>query len=365
MDERDYLFSLAGSIKPADRKRFYKIAEHRLNRLIKPKGSLGRLEEFAKDIVAITEEERPRLNNKFVCVFAGDHGVVEEGVSLFKQDVTVQMVGNFLSGGAAINAIADSEGAEVIVIDVGIAADLEAFLPEAFASGNFINGKVRAGTDNIFKNKAMSYGDALKCVLKGIEVSGIVKEKGADICATGDMGIGNTTPASAITCFYSKKPPELVCGRGTGVNAGTIKKKAGIIEKAIESNIQDGGDPIDVLAGIGGLEIGAIAGFILGCAINRIPVVVDGFISTAGALIALNINPNVSDYMFLGHLSKERGHKAAVKLINKIPILDLSMRLGEGTGAVIAMKIIETALNMYNNMLTFDEANVYASKLNK
>jgi nicotinate-nucleotide--dimethylbenzimidazole phosphoribosyltransferase len=365
MDERENFVSLVGLIKPADKKKFYKIAESRLNSLIKPKGSLGRLEEFAKDIVAISEEERPRLNNKFVCVFAGDHGVVEEGVSLFKQDVTVQMVRNFLSGGAAINAIADSSGASVVVIDAGISADLKVSLPEAFISGNFINGKIRAGTDNIFKGRAMSYGDALKSILKGIEISGLLKEKGADICATGDMGIGNTTPASAITCFYSKKPPEHVCGRGTGVNAKIVKKKAAIIDKAIKSNIEDGSDPIDVLAGVGGLEIGAIAGFILGCAINKTPVVVDGFISTAGALIALNINPNVSDYMFLGHLSKERGHKAAVKLINKIPILDLSMRLGEGTGAVIAMKIIETAIDSYNNMLTFDEADVCASKLNK
>ncbi len=359
--KKDYLFSLVNSIKPVDKKRFYKIAEYRLNRLIKPKGSLGRLEEFAKDIVAITEEERPYLKNKFVCVFAGDHGVVDEGVSLFKQDVTAQMVINFLSGGAAINAIANSVNANVLVVDVGINANLA--VPKG---GNFINGKIKAGTNNIFKSKAMTYDDALKSILKGIEISNIVKEKGADFCATGDMGIGNTTPSSAITCFYSKKSPALVCGRGTGVSSSIISKKASIIEKAIKYNIQNGGDPIDVLAGVGGFEIGAIAGFILGCAINRVPVVVDGFISTAGALIAVNLNPDVLDYMFLGHLSKERGHKTAVNLIKgKKPILDLSMRLGEGTGAVIAMNIIETAINMYNNMLTFDEANVFASKLNK
>ncbi len=369
MNDRDYLFSLTGGIKPVDKRKFYKIAESRLNRLIKPKGSLGRLEEFAKDVVAITEEERPlsnnKLNNKFVCVFAGDHGVVEEGVSLFKQDVTVQMVRNFLSGGAAINTIADSAGANVLVVDVGINADMRCIGSDS--SSSFINGKVRKGTYNIYKGPAMTSGEAVKSILKGIEIAGIVKEKGAEICATGDMGIGNTTPASAITCFYSKKTPKLVCGRGTGVNSDVIRKKAEIIEKAIKSNIRNGenADAVDILAGVGGLEIGAIAGFILGCAINRLPVVVDGFISTAGALIALNINPHVSDYMFLGHLSKEKGHKAAVKLIGKTPVLDLSMRLGEGTGAVIAMKIIETALNIYNNMLTFDEAGVIASKLNR
>ncbi len=365
MNERDYLYSMTDSIKPVNKEKFHKIAGRRLDKLIKPKGSLGRLEEFAKDIIAITEKERPRLNNKFVCVFAGDHGVAEEGVSLFKRDVTVQMVLNFLSGGAAINAIADSLGAKVIVADAGIAADIETSAPEAFASDNFINAKVRTGTANIYRERAMTYGEALSSILKGIEISGIIKEKGADICSTGDMGIGNTTPASAITCFYSKKPPKLVCGRGTGVSASVIEKKAKIIERAIGANIRNGGDPIDVLAGVGGLEIGAIAGFILGCAINRMPVVVDGFISTAGALISLKINPDASDYMFLGHLSKERGHKTAVKLIGKIPVLNLSMRLGEGTGAAIAMKVIETSLDMYNNMLTFDEARVYASKLNK
>ncbi len=395
MNDRDYLFSLTRGIKAVNKRKFYKIAERRLNRLIKPKGSLGRLEDFVKDVVAITEEERPRLNNKFVCVFAGDHGVVEEGVSLFKQDVTAQMVRNFLSGGAAINTIADSVGANVLVVDVGINADpadleaynsrgenlktdlinadladlealsLKAYSYSAPSSSGFVSCKIRKGTSNICKGPAMTAGEAIKSILKGIEIAGIVKEKGAGICATGDMGIGNTTPASAITCFYSKKAPKLVCGRGTGVNADVIKKKAEIIEKAIKLNIPEGGDAIEVLAGAGGLEIGAIAGFILGCAISRIPVVVDGFISTAGALTALNINPSVSDYMFLGHLSKERGHKTAVKLIGKTPILDLSMRLGEGTGAVIAMKIIETAMNMYNNMLTFDEAGVIASKLNR
>lgn len=361
MNERDYLFSLINSIKPLNKKRFYKIAEYRLNRLIKPKGSLGRLEEFAKDIVSITENDRPKLREKYVCVFAGDHGVVKEGISLFKQDVTAQMVKNFLSGGAAINAIANSIGANVIVVDVGINADLR-----SFAGNNFIIGKIKDGTNNIYEDRAMTYEDGIKSLLKGIEISCIIKEKGAEICATGDMGIANTTPSSAITCFYSKKPARLVCGPGTGVSSIIIDKKANIIEKAIKSNIRNGDDPVDVLAGVGGFEIGAIAGFILGCAVNRMPVVVDGFISTAGALIAINLNPDVLDYMFLGHLSKERGHKTAVNLIkSKKPILDLSMRLGEGTGAVIAMKIIETAINMYNNMLTFDEANVFASKLNK
>ena len=372
MNNKERLFSIAKKIKPVNKKKFYKIAENRLNKLIKPKGSLGRLEDFAKDVVAITEEERPFLTyynkedkclnlNKCVCVFAGDHGVVEEGVSLFKQDVTTQMVRSFLSGGAAINAIAASVGADVLVTDVGIKSDAP------FHGDNFISGKVKNGTFNINKGPAMTENEAVESILKGIETADIViKEKDAKICATGDMGIGNTTPASAITCFYSKKSPELVCGKGTGVSAAVIKKKAAIIKKAIESNIRGGvnSDAVDVLAGVGGLEIGAIAGFIIGCALNRTPVVVDGFISTAGALIALNINQAVADYMFMGHLSEEKGHKTAVSLTGKTPILNLSMRLGEGTGAVIAMKIIETALDMYNNMLTFDEAGVIASKLN-
>ncbi len=360
-NEKDQLLSLINSIKPINKRRFYEIAECRLDILIKPKGSLGRLEEFVKDIIAITENDRPKIKEKYVCVFAGDHGVVKEGVSLFKQDVTAQMVRNFLSGGAAINAMSNSVGANVVVIDVGINADLDSLVGD-----NFINGKIGFGTNNIYEGRAMTYGDGIKSLLKGIEISSILKDKGADICATGDMGIANTTPSSAITCFYSKKSAKLVCGHGTGVSLKIIEKKIRIIQKAIKYNIQNGDDPIDVLSGIGGFEIGAIAGFILGCSIHRIPVVVDGFISCAGALIAININPDVLDYMFLGHLSKERGHKTTISLIkNKKPILDLSMRLGEGTGAVMAMKIIETAIDMYNNMATFDEANVFASKLNK
>ncbi len=363
-NDKKYLKSIIGSVKPVNREKYYGIAEARLNRLIKPKGSLGRLEEFAKDIVAITGDERPVLNNKYVCVFAGDHGVCEEGISLFKQDVTAQMVRNFITGGAAINAIANSSGASVLVVDAGINADLGHLFRE-----NFISAKIKRGADNIYNGPAMDYNDAAGSILKGIEIAAMLKEKGAHICATGDMGIGNTTPSSAITCFYSGKTPLEVCGKGTGVNAGTIRKKARIIEKALRFNIADKNDPVSVLAGVGGLEIGAIAGFIAGCAIYRMPVVVDGFISTAGALIAINLNPLILDYIFLGHVSKEKGHKAAIKLFKgeggkKKPILDLSMRLGEGTGAVIAMKIIETAVAMYNNMLTFDEAEVFASKLN-
>lgn len=356
--------------------RYLQVAESRLNRLIKPKGSLGRLEEFAKDIVAITGNERPSINNKFVCVFAGDHGVCEEGVSLFDQAVTAQMVRNFLTGGAAINAIADSAGASVLVVDAGINENMESLynLSGDDKSGNFINAKIKNCTKNINKEQAMSYDDAVNCLIKGMEIARVVKLRGAEICSTGDMGIGNTTPSSAITCFYSKKNPIEVCGRGTGVNSKIIKKKSEIIEKAIKNNISDKNDPIAVLAGIGGFEIGEIAGFIIGCALNRIPVVIDGFISTAGALIAVSLNPNIIDYLFPGHISKEKGHKIAIKTLieiggepnkdRKTPILNLSMRLGEGTGAVIAMKIIEIALASYNNMLTFEEAEVLASKLN-
>lgn len=363
-EKKALLNKIAGSVKPLNKEKYYGIARSRHNRLIKPAGSLGRLEEFAEDIVAITGKGRPVLGKKYVCVFAGDHGVCREGVSLFDQAVTAQMVKNFLTGGAAINAIAQSSGAEVLVIDVGINADLS-----RLAGDKFINAKIKMGTDNIGDGPAMSYEEALDSLICGINTAVLVKERGAGICSTGDMGIANTTPSSAITCFYSGKEAIDVCGKGTGVGSRIIRKKADIIEKAIACNITDGDDPVNVLAGIGGLEIGAIAGFIIGCAANRIPVVVDGFISTAGALIAVNLNPAVSDYIFLGHVSMEKGHKTAVKLFNekgfnKKPVLDLSMRLGEGTGAVIAMKIIETAVDVYNNMLTFEEAGVAASRLN-
>ncbi len=365
---KEKLLSLIKSIPEVDKKKYYKIAESRLNRLIKPKGSLGRLEKFVCDIVAITENERPVVNSKYVCVFAGDHGVAFENVSAFKQEVTAQMVANFLTGGAAINTIANSVGARVVVADVGVNTD---FGNDFLNNENFINAKINKGTGNIFKEPAMSYDDALKSVHIGIIIAEKLIDGGANICSTGDMGIANTTPSSAIVSFYSGIEPKTVCGYGTGVDRKVISKKAAIIEKAILHNITDRYDPISVLAGIGGFEIGAIAGFIIGCALKKTPVVVDGFISTAGAIIALNLNNNCADYMFLGHLSKEKGHSAAVSLIKKQsksykkPILNLGMHLGEGTGAVLAMKIIEASVDMYNNMLTFDEANVIASKKNQ
>jgi nicotinate-nucleotide--dimethylbenzimidazole phosphoribosyltransferase len=357
--DKDNLFSLVNSIKPVDKKKYYKIAGNRLNRLIKPKDSLGRLEEFARDIIAITENEKPLAKNKYVCIFASDHGVASENISAFKQEVTAQMVHNFINGGAAINAISNSINANVIVVDIGVNADF-CFQDKT----NFIDAKIRKGSSNIFNEPAMSYDEAIQSIFTGIDVANQVKKKGAHICASGDMGIANTTPSSAIVCFYSGKKANSVCGHGTGVNNNIISRKAFIIERAINSNIIDKNDPISVLAGIGGFEIGAIAGFILGCALNKIPVVIDGFISTAGSLIAMKLNQNCADYMFMGHLSKEKGHKAAISLIKKKPILNLDMHLGEGTGAVIAMKIIEAACDMYNNMLTFDEANVFASKHN-
>ena len=356
---KDHILSLINSVEPVDKNKYYNIAVNRLNRLIKPKGSLGRLEEFACDLVAITGQERPILQNKYVCVFASDHGVVNEGVSAFKQEVTFQMVRNFISGGAAINAISRSMEAQVVVVDVGVNADLN-FIDH----DDFINAKIKMGTANIFREPAMTYDDALKSISTGMDIAAMLKDKGANICATGDMGIANTTPSSAIVCFYSGESPHNVCGRGTGVESDIIFRKSLIINKAIKCNIKDINDPISILAGVGGFEIGAIAGFILGCAINKLPVVVDGFISTAGAIIAMKLNRNCLDYIFMGHLSQEKGHKAAVSLIGKKPVLDLGMHLGEGTGAVIAMKVIEAACDMYNNMLTFDEADVFASKHN-
>ncbi|MCL5673012.1 MAG: nicotinate-nucleotide--dimethylbenzimidazole phosphoribosyltransferase [Deltaproteobacteria bacterium] len=359
---KEKLLSLIKSVQAIDKKKYYKIAESRLNRLIKPKESLGRLEKFVCDVVAITENKRPVVKNKYVCVFAGDHGVAFENVSAFKQEVTAQMVANFLTGGAAINTIANSVNAKVVVADVGVNTD---FGEDFLNNENFINAKINKGTNNIYIEPAMSYDDALKSLYAGINIAEKLIKEGANICSTGDMGIANTTPSSAIVSFYSGVEPKMICGYGTGVDRKTIYKKVMIIEKAIKHNIIDKLDPISVLSGIGGFEIGAIAGFIIGCALKKTPVVVDGFISTAGAVIAAKLNNNCLDYMFLGHLSKEKGHKTAVALINKKPILNLDMHLGEGTGAVLAMKIIEASMDMYNNMLTFDEADVIASNKNK
>lgn len=350
----ELISSLLKDIKPVDEK-WYAAAQKHLDNLTKPPGSLGRLEEFAGRLVAITENNVVRIGKKAIFTFAGDHGITEEGVSAYPKEVTPQMVFNILRGGAGINVLARHAGAEVVVIDIGVDYDF----------GN-IEGlthmKVVKGTRNFSKGPAMTKEEAIKSIQAGFELAIAYAKKGYGMFGTGDMGIGNTTPSSAIAAVLTGRGVSGVTGRGTGISEESLRKKIEVIEKGITVNRPDPKDPIDVLAKIGGAEIGGIAGLILGAAARRIPVVIDGFISTAGALIAYCLDTKTRDYMFAAHNSVEIGHKAMLERIGLRPILDLNLRLGEGTGAALAMLMIEAGLKIYKEMATFGDAGVSKKK---
>ena len=330
---------------------YLSLAQARLDGLTKPLGSLGQLEEIAKRYVAIVENLSPKLDKKIIYTFAGDHGVVAEGVSAYPKEVTPQMVYNFLRRGAGINVLARHVGAEVVVVDIGV--DHE-FQP---VEGLIIR-KVARGTGNMVRGPAMSREQALQAVSVGLEVADHARRQKADLVGTGDMGIGNTTPSSAILSALTGLPVSQVTHRGTGIDDATLGQKIQTIEKAIAHNKPDSKDPLDVLAKVGGFEIAGIAGLIIGCASHRIPVVVDGFISTAGAMIAVSLNPEIKGYLFAAHQSVEVGHRFMWEYIGQKPILNLSLRLGEGTGAALAMFVIEAAVKVLNEMATFTEAGV-------
>ena len=346
----DLLSKPLKNIKPVDGE-WYESAQKHLDNLTKPVGSLGRLEEFARRLVAIAANNSPLLDKKVIFTFAGDHGVTEEGVSAFPKEVTPQMVLNFLRGGAGINVLARHAGAEVIVVDIGVDHDFGEV-------DGLVKMKVVKGTKNFAKGPAMTKDEALKCIETGIELAEGYAKKGYKIFGTGDMGIGNTTPSSAIASILTGKPVAEVTGKGTGITDESLKNKIRVIEDGIKLNKPYPKDAVDVLSKVGGAEIGGIAGLVLGAAANRIPVVLDGFISTAGALIAYCIKPEVKDYMFAAHNSVEIGHKAILDKMGLRPILDLDLRLGEGTGAALAMLMIEAGLRIYKEMATFGEAGV-------
>ncbi|GAB7025778.1 nicotinate-nucleotide--dimethylbenzimidazole phosphoribosyltransferase [Geotalea toluenoxydans] len=326
-----------------------------LDNKTKPPGSLGRLEEFARRYVAIiADSENPDLEllgTKVVYTFAADHGVVEEGISLYPKEVTQQMVLNFLNGGAGVNVLARHVGAEVRVVDIGVDYYF-GMVP------GLVVRKVARGTANLAQGPAMTREQAVAALEVGIELAAQAKKTGVTMLGTGEMGIGNTTPSSAIIAAISGKTVREVTHRGTGINDAALENKIRVIEQGLAVNKPDPKDPIDVLAKVGGLEIAGIAGLILGAAANRIPVVVDGFISTAGALIASELNPHVKDYMFAAHESVEIGHSFMLQHIGLKPILDLQLRLGEGTGAALAMGLIEAGVKIYKEMATFAEAGV-------
>jgi len=348
---------------------FIRKAQKRLDNLTKPQGSLGRLEEFAGRLVAITENEMPELDKKVVFTFAGDHGVADEGVSAFPKEVTPQMVLNFLNGGAGINVLARQAGAEVVVVDMGVDFDFNPYVSPLAKGGIktavgtfFLSKKVVMGTKNMRKGPAMTREEAEKCINVGIELATEYAKKGYRLFGTGDMGIANTTPSAAIAALLTGKSVSEVTGKGTGIGDDALKNKIKVIEDAVALNNPDPNDPVDVLAKVGGTEIGGIAGLIIGAAANRVPVVIDGFISTAGALIAYCIEPKTKDYMFAAHKSVEIGHTAVLEKIGLRPILDLDLRLGEGTGAALAMLMIEAGLKIYKEMATFGGAGVATEK---
>lgn len=327
-------------------------ARERQDTLTKPRGSLGRLEELSIRVAGMQGIPLPKIEDKVVVTMAGDHGVVKEGVSAYPQEVTPQMVYNFLRGGAGINVLARHVGARVVVVDMGVAADI------ASEGEGFKNKKIARGTRNFTRGPAMTREEAVKSVVAGIEVVEEELDKGVDILATGDMGIGNTTPSSAIAAAITGKPPAMVTGRGTGIDGNALKNKIRIIEKALEVNNPEAGDALDVLSKVGGYEIGGLAGVILAGAANRIPVVLDGFISGAAALIAYTLAPRARDYMIASHQSVEVGHRVMLDYMGLKPLLNLDLRLGEGTGAALGISLVEAGVKILREMATFAEAGV-------
>ena len=326
-------------------------ALERQAQLTKPAGSLGRLEALSAQIAGTTGRERPRLRSKAVVVMAADHGVTAEGVSAYPADVTPQMVVNFLRGGAAINALAGVAGARVVVVDIGVAAPVP-------AHHGLLSLRVADGTRDMATGPAMTRAQAARCLATGIELAQRLADEGVDLVAVGDMGIGNTTASSALTAAITGRPPAEVTGRGTGIDDRGLAHKIAVIERALAVNAPDPADGLGVLAAVGGLEIGGLAGVILGAASRRVPVVLDGFVAGAAALVAATVCPPVRPHLVAAHRSVERGHGAALDWLGLAPLLDLGLRLGEGTGAVLAMPLIDAALAALDEMATFEEAAV-------
>ena len=336
-------------IEPLD-KNAMALAKERQDILTKPKESLGILEDLSIKVAGITGNPVPKIRDKVIITMAGDHGVVEEGVSAYPQEVTTQMVYNFIKGGAGINVLARHVGARVVVVDMGVAADVE--------HQELMNKKVDYGTNNITKGPAMRREQAVRSIEAGIEVFEDELRKSLDIVGTGDMGIGNTTPSSAIIAAITGETVENVTGRGTGIDDLALETKIRAIKKALEINSPDKNDPLDVLAKVGGFEIGGLAGVVLGAAAHRIPVITDGFISTAGALLATELAPLAKQYIIASHNSVEMGHRVMLERMGLMPLLDLNMRLGEGTGAALGISIVEASIKILKEMTTFAEAGV-------
>ncbi len=337
-------------IRPADSDAMRRTEARQLS-LTKPPGSLGRLEDVSIRLAGIFGTEQPRIRGKAVIVAAGDHGVVAQGVTGYPQEVTAQMVMNFLGGGAAISVMCRRLGVRQVIVDAGVAADLPSH-PELRSL------KIGRGTGDISRGPAMSLGQAELCVEAGVNLAAEAVESGADLIATGDMGIGNTTASSAITAVVTGRSPGETTGEGTGRTPEELRHKIAVVRTALEVNKPDPNDGLDLLSRLGGFEIGVLAGVVLGTAMMRRAIVLDGFISGAAALVAGVLCPTARDYMIASHVSAERGHLAALSHLGLTPLLDLGMRLGEGTGAVLALPIVEVAAACLSEMATFGEAGV-------
>ncbi|TLM77107.1 MAG: nicotinate-nucleotide--dimethylbenzimidazole phosphoribosyltransferase [Actinobacteria bacterium] len=350
MNFEDRLADVCAAVSPTDPSAEER-AWARLDSLTKPPRSLGRLEELAARVARVQGTDRPGVSRKAVLLMAGDHGVVAEGVAAYPQDVTWQMVANFAAGGAAICQLAESAGADVVVTDVGVARDLGG-MP------GVRHRKVAPGAANLAAGPAMTREQCAEAVLVGVDTAREMVADGYTLLATGDMGIGNTTPSTALTCAFAGADPEAVAGRGTGLDDEGVRRKADVVRRALEVNGVAGLDPLGILAAVGGLEIAAIAGVVIGAAEQRTCVVSDGFISGAAALAAVRICPACAEYLFPSHLSVEPGHRVVLDALGHEPVLALDMRLGEGTGAALAMGIIDAACRMMSGMATFAEAGV-------
>jgi nicotinate-nucleotide--dimethylbenzimidazole phosphoribosyltransferase len=346
----DSLTRVIEMIKPLDKEAMAE-AQSRQDILTKPPGSLGRLEELSIQLAGIQGKAIPQIKDKAVIVMAGDHGVVAEKVGNWPQEVTAQMIYNFIRGGAGINVLARQVGARIIVVDIGVATDLR---PDPL----LLSRKVGFGTRNMALGPAMTIEEAVKAIETGIEVVAAEVTKGLDVVGTGDMGIGNTTASSAICAVMTGKPVAEVTGRGTGLTDEQLVHKVKVIKRALAVNQPDLAQPLDVLAKVGGFEIGGLAGVMLAAAAYRVPVVIDGFISGAAALIATALAPGLKDFIIPAHVSAEAGHPVLLRHLELKPLLDLGMRLGEGTGAALGIFLTEAAASVLAEMATFTEAGV-------
>jgi nicotinate-nucleotide--dimethylbenzimidazole phosphoribosyltransferase len=328
-----------------------------LDGLTKPPGSLGRLEELATTLAGITGQVRPTMTHRAIVVAAADHGVAKRGVSAYPSEVTVQMLANFIGGGAAINVLAASSGASLLVVDVGVAGSI----PPARlgpASGRLVQARVRAGTADMTEGPAMTRAEAIAAIGVGLAVVDELVASGLDLIGIGEMGIGNTTAAAAIAAVMTGATPADVTGLGTGIDDAARLRKVAVIEAAIARNEPDPADPIGVLSAVGGLEIGALVGVILGATAARVPVVLDGFITGAAAVLAAGLAPGIAGRLIAAHRSVEPGHAILLDRLGLRPLLELDLRLGEGTGAALAFQVIDAAVRIRDEMATFASAAV-------